>query len=53
MTYLEKTIKDKSPEEIYDILYWLMFTYGRQFINSPLAIINWIKDGEWKITKKE
>ena len=34
----------KSPKEIYDFLYWLMFDYARQFTDSRLAVIEWLKE---------
>lgn len=36
----------KSPEEIYDFLYWLMFDYAKQFTDSRLAVIEWLKGEE-------
>ena len=34
----------KSPDEIYDILYWLMSDYGKQFTDSRAAVIEWLKE---------
>lgn len=34
----------KSPEEIYDFLHWLLIDYGRQFTDSRLAVIEWLKE---------
>ena len=34
----------KTPEEIYDLLYWLMFDYGKQFTDTRLAVIKWLSD---------
>ena len=33
----------KSPDEIYDFLYWLMSDYGMQFTDSRAAVIEWLK----------
>ncbi len=40
---LESAIHGKSPEEIYEFLTWLLFRYGKQFTDSRLAIIYWLK----------
>ena len=34
----------KSPDEIYDFLYWLMSDYGMQFTDSRAAVIEWLKE---------
>ena len=34
----------KSPDEIYDFLYWLMSVYGMQFTDSRAAVIEWLKE---------
>ena len=35
-------IEKKTPEETYDIVYWLFNVYGRRHISSKNAIISWI-----------
>lgn len=40
---LERAVAGKSPEEIYDFLYWLMFDYARAYTDSRAAIIAWLK----------
>lgn len=32
-----------SPEEFYQRMYWLLFSYGCQFNNTELAVIEWLK----------
>lgn len=50
---IEKVLSGKTPEEQYDILYWLMIEYGKGYNNSRLASIEWLKgkDGEQHGTK--
>ena len=43
---IEMVLSGKTPEEQYDILYWLMMEYGKGHSNSRLARIEWLKDGE-------
>ena len=33
-----------SPEEFYQRMYWLLFSYGCQFNNTELAVIDWLKE---------
>lgn len=40
---LENTIHGKSPEEIYEFIFWLFLVYAMQFTDSRHAIINWLK----------
>ena len=40
---LESAIHGKSPEEIYEFIIWLFFRYAKQFTDSRLAIIDWLK----------
>ena len=40
---LENAIHGKSPEEIYEFIIWLFFRYAKQFTDSRLAIIDWLK----------
>lgn len=40
---LESAIHGKSPEEIYEFIVWLFFRYAKQFTDSRLAIIDWLK----------
>lgn len=40
---IEKLLSGKTPEEQYDILYWLMMEYGKGHSNSQLARIEWLK----------
>lgn len=40
---IEKELSGKTPEEQYDILYWLMMEYGKGYSNSRLARIEWLK----------
>lgn len=40
---IEKALSGKTPEEQYDILYWLMMEYGKYHSNSRLARIEWLK----------
>lgn len=42
-TQLEKKLRDKSPEEQYDLLYWLMHVFGRGYASSDQARIDWIR----------
>ena len=43
---IAREIAGKSPEEIYDFLHWLMSDYARQFTDSRLAVIEWLKGEE-------
>ena len=45
---IERVLSGKTPEEQYDILYWLMMEYGKGHSNSRLARIEWLKgkDGD-------
>lgn len=45
---IERVLSGKTPEEQYDILYWLMMEYGKGHSNSRLARIEWMKrkDGD-------
>lgn len=45
---IERMLSGKTPEEQYDILYWLMMEYGKGQSNSRLARIEWLKrkDGD-------
>ena len=43
---IERTLSGKTPEEQYDILYWLMMEYGKGYSNSRLARIEWLKGEE-------
>jgi len=47
---IEKVLSGKTPEEQYDILYWLMMEYGKGYSNSRLARIEWLKrkDGDYR-----
>lgn len=40
---LEMETDGKSPEDVYDFLYWLMFDYARAFTDSRAAVIAWLK----------
>lgn len=40
---IESVLSGKTPEEQYDILYWLMMEYGKGHSNSRLARIEWLK----------
>lgn len=40
---IERVLSGKTPEEQYDILYWLMMEYGKGHSNSMLARIEWLK----------
>lgn len=40
---LIEQIQGKTPEEIYDFLYWLLITYGNQFTDSRQAVISWLR----------
>ena len=40
---LERAVAGKSPEEIYDFLYWLMFYHARAYTDSRAAVIAWLK----------
>jgi len=40
---LGKAIANKSANEIYDFLKWLMFDYGNQFTDSREAVVEWLK----------
>lgn len=40
---IERILSGKTPEEQYDILYWLMMEYGKGYSNSRLARIEWLK----------
>lgn len=40
---LERAVTGKSPEEIYNFLYWLMFDYARAYTDSRAAVIAWLK----------
>lgn len=40
---LERAIAGKSPEEIYDFLWWLMFDYARAYTDSRAAVIVWLE----------
>ena len=42
-TRLEKAIAGKSAEEVYELLYKLMFEYARGYTDSRVAIIEWLK----------
>lgn len=42
-TRLENAIAGKSAEEVYEILYKLMFDYARGYTDSRAAIIEWLK----------
>jgi len=46
-TRLEKELRGKTPEEQYRIIYWLMYVFGRGYLSSDQARIDWIK-GEIK-----
>ena len=39
------TIKDKSAEETYNFLVWLLHDYGMQYTDTRTAVINWLKGG--------
>lgn len=41
---IEKLLSGKTPEEQYDILYWLMMEYGKGYSNSRLARIEWLHE---------
>ena len=43
---IEKVLSGKTPEEQYDILYWLMMEYGKGYSDSRLARIEWLKQKE-------
>ena len=45
---IEKVLFGKTPEEHYDILYWLMMEYGKGYSDSRLVRIEWLrqKDGD-------
>lgn len=42
-SHLERAVIGKSPEEIYDFLYWLMFDHARLYTDSRAAVIAWLK----------
>ena len=42
--YLIDSINNKSEEEIYDIMKWLLFNYSLKYTNSKLAVVDWLKD---------
>lgn len=42
-TQLEKELHGKTPEEQYDLLYWLMHVFGRGYASSDQARIDWIR----------
>lgn len=43
---LENAIHGKTPEEIYEFIFWLFFRYAIQFTDSRCAIIDWLKGEE-------
>lgn len=43
---LESAIHGKSPEEVYEFIFWLFFRYAAQFTDSRHAVINWLKGEE-------
>lgn len=43
---IEKVLSGKTPEEQYDILYWLMMEYGKGYSDSKLARIEWLRQKE-------
>ena len=36
----------KTPEEQYDLIYWLLNDYGKQFTDTKQAVIDWLSGGE-------
>ena len=39
----------KSEEQIYELMNWLFFNYGRRYTNTKLAIIEWLKDNNYEL----
>ena len=40
---------NKSEEEIYELMAWLFFDYGRRYTDTRLAIIEWLKDNNYEL----
>lgn len=36
-------MKKASPEAVYEWLGWLMYYYAKQYTDSRLAVIEWLK----------
>lgn len=43
---IEKVLHGKTPEEQYDYIDTLLHDYGRRFIDSRLAVIDWLSGKE-------
>lgn len=52
MTNREK-LCELSAEAFLDKIKWLMFTYGKQFDNSDMAIIEWLNSEAVEIYDKQ
>ena len=48
----QEYIAGMRPDDAYKVLDWVMHDYGKRFINTPFAVINWLQTetvcGEWR-----
>lgn len=40
---LQQAVDGKTPEEIYDFLHWLMLDYVKQFTDSRVVVMEWLR----------
>lgn len=41
---LAEQIKELSPEDVYDLLHYVLLNYAMHYTDSRLAVIEWLKE---------
>lgn len=48
LSRIEQVLHQKTPEEQYDFLRWLLDRYGMSFTDTRIAVIEWLKGEDGK-----